>query len=76
MPLYHLHVSSGSRGDGASAAAAASYLLRLGRYARGREAPAACGWGNLPAWAHDDPLVLFAAADRYERAKRPPLRGD
>ena len=68
MPLYHLHVSSGSRGDRASAAAAASYLLRLGRYARGREAPAACGWGNLPAWANDDPLVLFAAADRYERA--------
>ena len=43
---------------------AASYLLRLGRYARGREAPAASGSGNLPAWAHDDPLTLFAAAAR------------
>ena len=68
MPLYHLHVSSGSRGDGASAGAAASYILRLGRYARGREAATVSGSGNLPSWCDGDPLALFAAADRYERA--------
>ena len=26
------------------------------------------GYGNLPAWAADDPCALFEAADRYERS--------
>ena len=68
MAIYHLHCSHGSRQNGDSAAAEVLYVLRRGPYARGRDALLASHWANLPRWCDNDPLALFEAADRYERA--------
>ena len=68
MAIFHLHCSYGSRVGGQSALAAALYVLREGKYARGRDDLVVSGCGNLPAWCDGDPVRLFAAADRYERA--------
>ena len=68
MAIYHLHCSHGSRQDGQSGRAKLLYVLRRGKYARGREDLVAPGWSNLPKWCDDDPLPLFAAADLYERS--------
>ena len=45
-----------------------AYVLREGKYERGRDDLVASGSGNLPAWAEGDARALFAAADVYERA--------
>ena len=68
MAIYHLHSSYGSRQNGQSALAKARYLLRLGKYARGRDDLVDGFWGHLPDWCADDGVALFEAADRYERA--------
>ena len=66
MAIYHAHVSSGSRSGGQSGAAKVAYILRQGKYAK-RCDLVVSGYGNLPAWAADDPCALFKAADLYER---------
>ena len=68
MAIYHMHGSFGSRQNGQSALAKASYLLRRGKYARGRDDLVDGFWGHLPDWCADDGLALFEAADRFERA--------
>ena len=68
MAIYHLHISYGSRQGGQSAVATFCYVMRKGRYARGRDDLVAAGFGNLPAWCDGDPARLFAAADRHERS--------
>ena len=68
MAIFHLNVSHGSRQGGQSAVAKLAYVLREGKYARGRDHLVAAGSGNLPDWCDGDAARLFAAADRYERA--------
>ncbi len=68
MAICHVRCSSGSRADGQSGAAKVDYVLREGKYERGRDDLVASGSGNLPAWAEGDARALFAAADVYERA--------
>ncbi len=68
MAICHVRCSSGSRGGGQSGAAKVAYVLREGKYERGRDDLVASGLGNLPAWAEGDARALFAAADVYERA--------
>ena len=67
MAIYHLQCSHGSRQGGQSALAKAMYVLRRGKYARGRDDLEESDSGHLPEWC-TDPLSLFAAADRFERA--------
>ena len=66
MAIYHARVSSGSRSGGQSGAAKVAYILRQGKYAK-RYDLVVSGYGNLPAWAADNPCALFKAADLYER---------
>ena len=66
VAIYHAHVSSGSRLRGQSGAAKVAYVLRRGKYGKRYDLVVA-DYGNLPAWAADDPCILFEAADRYER---------
>ena len=68
MAICHVRCSSGSRAGGQSGAAKVAYVLREGKYERGRDDLVASGSGNLPAWAEGDARALFAAADVYERA--------
>lgn len=68
MAIFHLDCSHGSRKGGQSALAKLRYVLRRGKYARGRDDLEASGSGYLPEWCAGDPLPLFAAADSYERA--------
>ena len=68
MAIYHLNCSYGSRQGGQSALAKLHYVLREGKYARGRDDLVLSGCGNLPPWCDGDPARLFAAADMYERA--------
>ena len=68
MAICHVRCSSGSRAGGQSGAAKVDYVLREGKYERGRDDLVASGSGNLPAWAEGDARALFAAADVYERA--------
>ena len=68
MAIFHMHGSFGSRQNGQSALVKAAYLLRRGKYARGRDDLVDGFWGNLPAWCADVGLALFEAADRFERA--------
>jgi len=69
---YRASASKGARPSGQSAAAKHRYHHRDGLYAEGRDGPredlAASGFGNLPAWAGDDPAVFWLATDSYERA--------
>lgn len=67
MAICHVRCSSGSRAGGQSGAAKVAYVLREGKYERGRDDLVASGSGNLPAWAEGDARALFAAADVYER---------
>ena len=67
MAIFHFHSSYGSRQGGDSAVDELRYVLRRGKYARGRDRCVKSDWGNLPAWSHGDPFALFEAADRYER---------
>ena len=66
MALYHVHVSSGGRADGQSAALKVSYILREGPHG-GDDDLVEWGSGHMPAWAVEDPRRLFVAADVYER---------
>ena len=69
MAIYHLHSSHGSRQNGRSARSELLYVLRRGPFADGCDKLVASDWGHLPQWCGgDDPLPLFTAADRHERA--------
>jgi MobA/MobL family len=68
MAIFHLSVSSGSRGSGSSAAAKDAYLRRESRYRRDREELVAAESGNMPEWAVADSSRYWKSADLYERA--------
>lgn len=63
MKSLHFEIKSGKRGD---AADHIGYIMRTGRYAD-REDLIATGHGNMPAFAKDDPTLLWKASDRHER---------
>lgn len=67
MPLYHLHVSTGSRVNGASAKAKAEYIQREGKYERQDDRCIHRESGNMPGWAEDKPTSYWQAADEHER---------
>lgn len=71
MAIFHLRARTATRASGASAAAAAAYLLRLGKYAKAGHDPCIFSHtGNMPAWA-DGPrqrLEYWRAADLHERS--------
>lgn len=64
MATFHYEIKSGKKGTALDHAA---YITRAGRY-RDRDAVIWSGYGNLPAWAQNEPSVYWRAADRYERA--------
>lgn len=68
MAIYHLHVSTGSRAKGQSAAAKAQYILRQGRYKKNSDEMLFSMSSNMPAWAAASPLEYWRAADDFERA--------
>lgn len=67
MAIYHLCVSSGSRGGGQSAAAKADYIEREGKYKEGEKEVAYTEHGHMPEFAAADPRQYWEAADLYER---------
>lgn len=67
MAIYHLNLSSGSRGGGQSAAAKADYIEREGKYAKGKKEIAYIAHGNMPDFAKDNPREYWQSADNFER---------
>jgi hypothetical protein len=70
MAIYHLTVKHGSRSQGRSALAHATYIAREGPYAHGRFAEqfVHVEHHNMPIWAQEHPHTFWAAADTHERA--------
>ena len=66
---FHLSFRSGSRGGGASGAAAFDYVTRNDKYDTEDRDPAIYTESDhMPSWAQDDPREYWDAADLYERA--------
>ena len=71
MSVYHMAVSVGSHGGGASAGSKDDYLEREGKYKEKEwEEPevAHIEHGHMPEWAADDPHRYWTAVDEHERA--------
>lgn len=68
MAIYHLTAKTVSRGSSVSAAVRSDYIERCGRYAGDHGELLHKGYGNMPAWASDDPRNYWEAADVHERA--------
>lgn len=71
MAIFHLRCRTASRAGGASAAASAAYILRLGKYGKaGLDRCIFSQAGNMPTWASggSNRLEYWRAADLYERA--------
>jgi hypothetical protein len=64
MASFHYRIKSGKKGH---AARHGAYITRQGCF-RQRDDLLWSGFGNLPDWAGRDPMRLFAASDKYERA--------
>lgn len=64
MATFHYRIKSGRKGY---ATRHAAYIVRQGYYSQ-REDLLWSACGNLPDWAEDDPMQLFASSDKYERA--------
>lgn len=67
MAIYHLNLSSGSRGGGQSAAAKLDYIEREGKYEKGKEEVAFVEHGNMPKFAQNNAKDYWQAADAHER---------
>ena len=68
MATAHLSVKVGKAGKGTPHA---EYISRTGKYAKKLEQGEkleATESGNMPAWAGENPLTFWQAADQYERA--------
>jgi hypothetical protein len=63
MASFHHTIKSGKKG---SAADHAAYIARQGKHRR-REDLIAAGYGNMPAWAKDNPALFWKAGDKHER---------
>ena len=70
MAIFHLRARTVGRASGASAAAAAAYLLRLGKYARAGHDPCVFSLSaNMPTWAAGPRQRLeYWRAAEHERA--------
>ena len=71
MAVYHMAVSVGSHGGGASAGSKDDYLERERKYKEkeGQEPEVEhIEHGHMPEWAADDPHRYWTAADEHERA--------
>lgn len=68
MAIYHLNVSTGSKGGGQSAAAKDDYIEREEKYEKGKEEIAYIEHGNMPEFAVNNPREYWQAADQYERS--------
>ncbi len=71
MAIFHLRCRTASRAGGASAAASAAYILRLGKYGKaGLDRCIFSQAGNMPTWASGgrNRLEYWRAADLHERA--------
>lgn len=66
--MYHLHVSTGSRGGGQSAKAKSDYITRQGKYEKQEDKCIYTESGNMPKFAEEDPTEYWQAADEHERA--------
>ena len=67
MANFHMHVKTGSRTGGQSAASKSDYILRAGQYRGDAAEVVATESGHMPGWV-EEPRDLWAAADRHERA--------
>lgn len=67
MAIFHMNVSTGSRGGGQSAGAKADYILREGSYSRDDKEVEFSTSGNMPDWAQENPKDYWRAADTFER---------
>lgn len=65
MASFHHCVKSGKKG---TAAARGKYIMREGKKYDNREDLVAAEYGNMPAWAQDNPSAFWRASDKYERA--------
>lgn len=65
MATFHHCVKSGKKG---SAAGHSKYILREGKKYENRDDLIATRYGNMPAWAQDDPSAFWKASDKHERA--------
>jgi len=66
MASYHLSVKTGGKG---SASPHADYIVREGKYARGKDSDLEHKEsGNMPAWAAHKTSEFWKAADTFERA--------
>ena len=71
MAIFHLRARTASRAGGASAAASAAYVLRLGKFKKaGLDRCIFSQAGNMPNWASgpNKRLEYWQAADLHERA--------
>ena len=66
--MYHLHLSTGSRGGGQSAKAKSDYVTRQGKYENQEDKCVYTFSGNMPNFAEEDPTEYWQAADNHERA--------
>lgn len=67
MSIANLSVKIGSKNKGMSATEKARYVCRLGKYKK-RGDLVHSDFGHMPAFAVDDPVLFWKAADEYERA--------
>lgn len=68
MAIYHLSAAVGSKASGQSAAAKFDYVCRVGKFTKGVAELAHAESGNMPAWAKENPVLYWQAADQHERA--------
>ena len=66
MAIYHLNLTTGSKGGGKSAGAKSDYITREGKYELGKEELLTQIHGNLPSFAENDPSHFWKSADKYE----------
>ncbi len=63
MSHFHFGIKTGKRGSSAEHLA---YITRTGNHSK-REDLVATGYGNMPEWSEDDPMLFFKSAEKYER---------
>lgn len=64
MASFHHSIKSGKKG---TAREHAAYIERHGRYRNRGEDLIHAAYGNLPAWAENDPSLFWKMADKHER---------
>lgn len=67
MATFHFSIKSGKKG---AAVEHSRYITREGKHSKGDEQNdlVVAKHGNMPDWTNGNPLALWGAADKYERA--------